>query len=390
MDRALELGIPLVSLLASAGVSLDEGVKSGEEYSRVLMRTAELSGQIPQVACVMGVNIGAPAYSAALQDLVLFNRTRSYLCVSGPGVVKQVLGEDATFASLGGAALHSQETGLANFVDANPENQLRRCQWLLAFLPPNYKEDPLLTAAVAPKNALPKIPMDPQVGFDMNLLIQGLVDGSEFVEYGAARGQAAICGFARLGGYPVGIAANQSLVMSGSLDVSASKKMARFIRICDSYNIPILTLIDAPGFMPGTNEEKNGILQAGADLIYAMRTRSPKLSVVVRKCYGAAAIVLCATRYWRGDLVLALPSAHSAVMGFESVREIKYKDDKRSLAEQKEDYFQNQENPIHSLRMGLVDEIVEPSSLRERLIQHLEILRLKRPSTEAPVREIGT
>lgn len=389
MDRAYELGIPLVSFLSSAGISVDEGVKSGEEYSRVMMATAELSGQIPQIACVMGANIGAPAYSAALQDLVLFNRTRSYLCVSGPGVVKQMLGENATYASLGGFALHAHQTGLANFVDANAENQLRRCKWLLSFLPPNYKDDPDVLEAVSPKQAFPEIPMDPQVPFDMNLLIQGLVDGSEFMEYNNAYGPSALCGFARIGGFPVGVAANQSLAMSGALDVNASKKMARFIRICDSYNIPILTLIDAPGFMPGTNEEKNGILKAGADLIYAMKTRAPKLSVVVRKCYGAAAIVLCATRNWRGDLVLALPSAHSAVMGFDAVKDIIYKNDSRSVEEQKKDYFENQENPAHSLRMGLVDEIIEGKNLRERLIQHLELLRLKRPMAESPVRDIG-
>jgi len=389
MDRALELGIPIVSLLASAGVSLHEGVKSGEEYSRVLMGTTELSGQIPQIACVMGVNIGAPAYSAALQDLVLFNRTRSYLCVSGPGVVKQVLGESATFQQLGGAALHFQETGLANFVDATPELQLRRCQWLINFLPPNWKSEAPILPSAPPLQPLPVVPENPQAPFDMFEFIAGLVDRSELIEYGAGYGAAAICGFVRIGGFPVALIANQSLVMSGSLDVTASRKIARFIRVADASNIPTLTLIDAPGFMPGSFEEKRGILQAGADLIFAMQTRSPKMSVVVRKCYGAAAIVLCATRNWKGDLVLALPTSRNAVMGFEAAQATRYKNDSRSEAEQRQDYFQSQEDLQNSLALGLVDEIVAPEGLRGRLIQHLEILAGKRPNPQSRVRPIG-
>ena len=389
MDRALDLGTPIVSLLSSAGVSIEEGVKSGEEYSRVLMGSAELSGQIPQIACVMGVNIGAPAYSAAVQDFVLGNRTRSYLCVSGPGVVKQMLGENSTFSQLGGASLHFQDTGLMHFVDANPEAQLRRCQWLLSFLPSNCLEEAQPVPPREPQFELPATPLDPKVALDMKAWILGLVDRSEFIEYSSGFGGSALCGYASIGGFPVAIVANQSLVMSGAIGCDAARKMARFIRLSDAYNIPILTLIDAPGFMPGVHEEKNGILQAGAELIYAMKTRTPKLSVVVRKCYGAAAIVLCATRSWRGDLVLALPTAQNAVMGFDAAKDVMYKGDSRPHEELRRDYFETQEHPRNSMRLGLVDEIVQPQDLRKRLGQHLKLLFGKRPQPDPAVREVG-
>ena len=389
MDRALELGIPIISLLSSAGVSLNEGSRSGEEYSRVMMGTVELSGSIPQIACVMGVNIGAPAYSASLQDLVLFHKTRSYLFVSSPGVVKQVLGETTTFAQLGGMQLHSEETGLAHFVDDNYEKLLRRCQWLVSFLPNNYREDPSVMETIAPVEPLPVIPSEAHVAFDITSLIKGIVDESKFMEYSAEFGRSCVCAFARIGGMSVGIVANQSLFKSGALDVQASKKAARFIRICDAYNIPMLTLIDAPGFMPGSEEEKKGILQAGADLIYAMKTRNPKLSVVVRKCYGAAAIVLAQSRNWNGDLVLAFESARNAVMGFEAAKDVVYAKDPRPVEELKQDYFEKHERAQVSLGMGLIDEVVTPQTLRARLIQHLNLLSQKRPNSMPPVRRIG-
>lgn len=389
MDRALELGIPVISLLSSAGVSLEEGSRSGEEYSRVMMRTVELSGSIPQIAVVMGVNIGAPAYSATLQDLVLFNKARSYLFVSSPGVVKLVLGENTTFAQLGGSALHSQETGLAHFVDDNIEKQLKRCKWLVDYLPSNNKEDPERVEVLSPTVSVPEVPSEPQIAFDITTLIRSIVDGSEFMEYSPQFGGACVCAFTRIGGMAVGIVANQSLVKSGALDVAASKKAARFIRICDAYNIPILTLIDAPGFMPGQDEEKNGILQAGAELIYAMKTKSPKLSVVVRKCYGAAAIVLGQSRNWNGDLILAFKGARNAVMGFEAAKEVTYRNDPRPVEELKKEYFEKHERAQVSLSNGLIDEIVEPENLRARLIQHLDLLSRKKPNNMPTTRMIG-
>lgn len=389
MDRALELGIPVISLLSSAGVSIEEGVKSGEEYSRVMMGTVELSGQVPQIAMVMGVNIGASAYSAALQDLVLFNKTRSHLCVSGPGVVKQVLSEDTTFTSLGGVGLHSTETGLAHFVDATVELQLQRCQWLISFLPSNNREDPPLKPSSPPTAPLPEIPAGPQIAFDMNQLVLALVDRSEAMEYSPQFGPSMLCHFARIEGQAVGLISSQSLHLSGALDCDASTKMARFIRICDAYNIPTITLIDSPGFLPGSAQEKKGILQSGAELIYAMRTRTPKLSVVVRKCYGAAAIVLSQTRSWNGDLVLALTTASNAVMGFEAAREVMYRNDPRSEAEQRADYRTKHEDPSVAMSLGLIDEVVAPDQLRARLGQHLLLLRRKRQPPQPRTRVIG-
>lgn len=390
MERAVELGIPLVSLVSSIGISVQEGVTSGDEYSRVLMLSAQLSGVIPQITCVMGVNIGAPAYSASLSDFVLFNRLRSHLCVSPPSVVQTMIGQEATFANLGGSDMHSSKTGLANFVDGTIQQQLDRCRWLLEFLPSHSKEDPPRFSSLEPTGPWPEIPFEPQITFDMALVLKALCDRSFFVEYSAQFGTSMLCAWAHIGGHPVGIIANQSLHLSGAIDHKAADKSARFIKLCDQFNIPILTLIDCPGFMPGVEQESAGILSAGARLIQSMNTRVPKLSVVIRKCYGAAAIVLAQTRKWHGDLVLALPSSRNAVMGFQTAKDIKYKNDTRSDKELEKDYFETQESPDVSFSRGLVDEIVQPKQLRTKLIQHLGFLELKRPNRQRFSREIQT
>ena len=391
MDRCLELGIPLVGLLASPGVSIEEGLPSGDEYSAVLMGHCELSGVIPQFAGVMGVNIGAPAYSASLMDLSLFQKARSYMCVSGPGVVAQALGEKTTYAELGGAMMHAQKTGMAHFVDANTENQLSRLKWLIDFFPSNYREDPEHKPEAAPLKDLPEIPSEPEAAFDMATLIAGLVDRSESIEYSPDFGPSMMTCFARLGGHAVGLVANQSLHLSGALDADASQKCARFVRICDAYNIPILTLIDAPGFMPGSVEEQKGLLRQGALLCQAMCTRVVKMSVTVRKCYGASAIVLGQTRKWRGDLALALDTTRAAVMGFQAAKHLIYKDELGKVDESilKERYRRDFESPEIAYQRGLIDQIVKLKDLRSTLIQHLNILSRKRDKAREPVRGIA-
>lgn len=390
MDKALESGVPVVAFLASPGVSVEHGVLGGDEYAKVLMKNVELSGQIPQFAMVMSVAIGGPAYSATLMDFVLFNRLRSHLMVSSPGVIQKVLGETATLGQLGGWEVHAKKTGLAHFVDETMELQISRLKWLLDFLPSHYQEDPPQGPPLGPRHPLPEIPFDPRVGFDIRPYISGLVDASEWVEYGAPYGPATVTAFARLGGHAVGLIACQSQHLAGSLDCDASHKAARFTRLCDAYNVPIVTLIDSPGFMPGIHEEQKGILRSGAELCRAMLTRVPKLSVVLRKCYGAAAIVLSQTRGWRGDLVLALESSRSAVMGFDAAKEIIYAERMKTESEDdlRRSYFDDFENPIHSYRLGLIDEIIKPDEVRSRLISHLDLLVHQREKKTTPVRGI--
>ena len=387
-ERCRELGIPMIGLLSSPGVSISEGVASGEDYSAVLMGHCELSGVIPQIACVMGANIGATAYSATLMDLTLFQKARSYLCVSGPGVVAEMLGQETTYAELGGAALHASKTGIAHFVDSSAENQLRRARWFIDFFPSNYLEDPPRREPAEPTTPFPEIPSAPEVAFDVTGVISALVDRSEWIEYSSEFGRSMVTAFARLDGRPIGVIASQSLHLAGALDCDAAEKCARFIRVCDSYGIPLLSLVDSPGFMPGVQEESKGLLRKGALLCQAMKTRSPKVSVTLRKCYGAAAIVLSQTRKWRGDLHLSLDSARTAVMGYHAAKRVVFKDRKESDEILKAEYLAKYEAPEIAYRLGFIDQIVAPADLRATLVFHFEILSRKRENRSEPVRGI--
>jgi acetyl-CoA carboxylase carboxyltransferase component len=378
MDRAVELGVPVVAFLASAGVSLEEGLKSGDAYTQVITGNIQLSGVVPQLACVMSVTMGAPAYSATLMDLVLFNRRRSHLMVTGPAVVSRMLGETPTLAELGGSELHAGKTGIADFVDPWPIDQISTLKALLAFLPANRLEDPPRRAALPPRDGMPEIPARAELAFDMASLLAGLLDDSTYLEVGAEHGQALITAFAHLGGFPIGVIANQSLTDSGAIGAAAARKAARFIRICDAYNVPVLNLIDVPGFMPGVAEESAGLLRHGAQLCMAMYTAVPRLSVVVRKCYGAAAFVMLQTRSQEGDVVLALEGSRIAVMGFDAARHVVYADDPRPEDALRDIYYRAYESPRNAFREGFIDEVVSSSEMRPRLIQHLTWLDRKR------------
>jgi acetyl-CoA carboxylase carboxyltransferase component len=379
MERAEELGVPVVAFLASPGVSVSEGLASGEAYTQVITRNIRLSGVVPQLAAVMSVTMGAPAYSATLQDLVLFNQGRSHMMVTGPAVVGRMRGEAPTLAALGGAELHSAQTGICDFVDKRPIDQVARLKALLAFLPSHRLEDPPRARDRPPTAELPALPERPEVAFDMTTLLRGLLDGSAWLEVGEARGGSLITAFAHLGGHAVGVVANQSLVDGGALTAVAAQKGARFIRLCDAYNIPVLNLIDVPGFMPGEEEEAAGLLRHGAALCQAMSTGVPRLSVVVRKCYGAAAFVMLQTRSQDGDVVLALPGSRVAVMGFDAARDMVFADESgHSEATLRARYFDEYESPAVAYRAGLIDEVVAASQLRDRLVRHLGWLARKR------------
>lgn len=385
MEKAGELGVPVVALLASPGVDVQDGLKSGEAYTRVIAANIALSGVVPQLGAVMSVTMGAPAYSCTLMDLVLFNKSRSHLAVTGPSVVREMLGAETTLADLGGSEVHARQTGIAHFVDKNAAEQIERLKWLVAFFPSNRAEPPPRALPALPTAPLPELPARAEQVFDVTKLVDALVDGSQWVEYGKDFGGAIVCAFARIDGHPVGLVANQSAVESGAIGARAAAKAARFIRLCDAYNVPVLTLIDVPGFMPGQKEEQAGLLRHGAQLCAAMQTGVPRISVVVRRCYGAAAFVMMQARSQGGDLVLALEGASIAVMGFRAAKSMVYGAEVEVGAEElRARYRRDYEAPVNAYREGLIDEIVPVERVRDRLALHLAWLARKQvrpPST---------
>lgn len=381
MDKARDLRIPIIAFLASPGISLEENLLSGDEYTEIISRNIHLSGIVPQLAVIVAPTLGAPAYSAVLMDMVFFNKHRSYLMVTSPMVVQQAIGEKVTMGELGGAAIHATVTGIADFVDDSIATQIDHVKNMLAFLPLHTNELPPRYPAQDPVQSMPEIPANPRLPFNILGLIYALVDNSSVIQYKRTYGQAIICGFAHINGFAVGIVANQSIRLSGAIDCDAAQKAAKFIRICDAYSIPILTLIDVPGFMPGKREEQKGLLQHGARLCVAMQTRVPRLSVIIRKCYGAAAFLMMQTRSQNGDLVLALESAHLGIMGKETTKKIQTVDgqivDNKMSQEQSTDRVQIDESLADAYSLGLIDEIINPQQIRRRLAQHLEFVYRK-------------
>lgn len=388
MDRAEELGVPIVALLASAGVSIEEGLASGDAYTRVITGNVRLSGVVPQLGVVMGVTMGAPAYSATLMDLAVLNRARSHLMVTGPAVVERMLGETPTLADLGGSEVHASKTGLADLVLPDVRAQLAAVAALVAFVPSNRLEDPPRVPARPVAGAMPEMPERPDAPFDMHALLDAVVDGGSLIELGERFGPSMITAFARIDGRAVGVLANQSLELAGAIGSDAAHKSARFLRLCDAYNVPIVSFIDVPGFMPGVAEESRGLLRQGAAMCQSMYTSVPRLSVVVRKCYGAAAFVMMQTRSQDGDVVLALPSSRIAVMGFDAAKHVVYPNATEDDATLRARYFDDYESPARAMKQGLVDEVVAQSAIRARLATHLGWLERRRDRTMPTKRHV--
>ncbi|HAT6809242.1 TPA: acetyl CoA carboxylase subunit alpha [Legionella pneumophila] len=377
MDKAEKLRIPIVAFLASPGVSLEENLLSGDEYTQIIARNIRLSGIIPQFAVILAPTLGAPAYSAVLMDLLFFNKHRSYLMVTSPMVVQQAIGEKVTMSELGSATLHATTTGIADFVDDSVTAQINHVKAMLGFFPLHTNEHPPVHSIIEPNHLIPDIPANPRVPFNMLNLIQAVVDNSNVIQYKRTYGQAMICAFVHLHGFAVGVVANQSIRYSGAIDSDAAQKAAKFIRICDAYSIPILTFIDVPGFMPGKREEQKGLLQHGARFCVAMQTRVPRLSVIVRKCYGAAAFLMMQTKSQNGDLVLALETANLGVMGKETTSKVQAMDGQaaqESSQSQLSEKSQIDDSLMEAYSLGLIDEIIQPAQIRSRLASHLEFL----------------
>ncbi len=390
MEMAMKAGAPVIGLNDSGGARIQEGVESLAGYAEIFLQNTLASGVVPQISVILGPCAGGAVYSPALTDFTIMVKDTSYMFITGPNVVKQVLNEDVSFEDLGGASVHASKSGVCHLVADDETQSLMMVRELLSHLPQNNMEDPPFVPAtddpLREEDALDTIvPDSPDKPYDMKEVINLIVDDGLFFEVHEAYGANIVCGYARLGGHSVGIVANQPMVLAGVLDIKASEKAARFIRTCDSFNIPIVTFVDVPGYMPGTDQEHNGIIKSGAKLLYAYcEATVPKLTVTTRKAYGGAYCVM-SSKHIRGDLNLAWPTAEIAVMGPEGAVEIIYRRDlaeaedpvarKQQLAQDYRDAFAN---PYIAASRGFVDDIIEPHETRARLINGLEVLQNKR------------
>jgi propionyl-CoA carboxylase beta chain len=390
MDLALRTGAPVVGLNDSGGARIQEGVASLGGYAEIFLRNTLASGVVPQLSVVLGPCAGGAVYSPAITDFIFMVRGTSHMFVTGPNVVKTVTHEDVDFERLGGADVHACTSGVAHFALDGEAECLAAVRALLDYLPSNNLEtapqrptsDP---AGRRDKALLELVPDEPTKPYDMHEVIRRVVDDSEFLEVHRDYAQNIVVGFARLGGTSVGIVANQPAVLAGVLDIAASLKAARFVRFCDAFNIPIVTFVDVPGFLPGLAQEHGGIIKHGAKLLYAYcEATVPKLTVITRKAYGGAYDVM-SSRHVRGDLNLAWPTAEIAVMGPKGAVEILFKkeieksdDPERSLARREAEYVEKFAHPYIAAGRGYVDDVIDPRDTRPRLIAGLEVLKGKR------------
>jgi len=390
MEMALKNGAPVIGLNDSGGARIQEGVVSLGGYADIFLRNTLASGVIPQISVIMGPCAGGAVYSPAMTDFIFMVRGSSYMFITGPEVVKTVTHEEVTFEELGGADVHAETSGVCHVAADNEADALYLVQKLLSYLPQNNMEDPPFMPtgddALRMEEALDTlVPDDPSKPYDIKEIIRLIVDNGEFFEIQEAFAKNIVIGFANLGGHSIGIVANQPAVLAGVLDINSSEKGARFVRFCDAFNIPILTFVDVPGFLPGTDQEHGGIIRAGSKLLFAYcEATVPKLTVITRKAYGGAYDVM-SSKHIRGDVNLAWPSAEIAVMGPDGAVSIVFR---KELAEadnaekRKEElvaeYRQKFANPYIAASRGYIDDVIEPRETRPRLINALETLTNKR------------
>jgi len=395
MDMALKNGAPLIGLNDSGGARIQEGVVSLGAYADIFLRNTLASGVIPQISAVMGPCAGGAVYSPALTDFIFMVRGSSYMFVTGPDVVKTVTHEDVSFEQLGGAEVHATTSGVCHYVADSEADCLYLIRVLLSYLPQNNLEDPPFVASsddrLRTEEALDAIvPDDPSKPYEIRDIIRLVVDDGAFLEIHERYAPNIVVGFARLGGHSVGIVANQPAALAGVLDINASDKAARFVRLCDSFNVPIITFVDVPGFLPGTGQEHGGIIRHGAKLLYAYcEATVPKITIITRKAYGGAYDVM-SSKHIRGDLNLAWPSAELAVMGPEGAVNTIFRkelaeaeDPTRRRAELVAEYREKFANPYVAASRGYLDDVIVPSMTRPRLINALEMLSNKRDANPA-------
>lgn len=390
MDKALEVGAPIIGLNDSAGARIQEGVSSLAGYGDVFHRNQQASGVVPQISSIMGPCAGGAVYSPAITDFIFMVKDTSHMFITGPDVIETVTGESVTFEELGGATPHTNESGVAHFAVDSEEAALDAIRELLSYLPQNNVEDPPRaephddpTRTDDELNSI--VPDQPQKPYDMTNVITHVMDKDSFFEVQEGFAQNIIVGFARLHGYPVGIIANQPRVNAGTLDIDAADKASRFVRTCDSFNVPLFTFVDVPGFMPGTDQEHNGIIRHGAKLLYAYSEATvPLLTVITRKAYGGAYDVM-ASKHLGADVNYAWPTAEIAVMGPRGAVNILYSDeiDDASNPEERrqeliDEYREEFANPYTATDLGFLDDVIEPPETRPRLVDDLEMLLSKR------------
>ena len=392
MDMALKVGAPLIGINDGAGARIQEGVVSLASYGGIFYRNVKSSGVTPQISVIMGPCAGGAVYSPIMTDFIFMVDQTSYMFITGPDVVKQVTGEDVSQQDLGGARVHTSKSGVAQFVSADDQSALDDVRYLLGFLPSNNLEvAPELETDDPSDRHCPELldilPASSNQAYDIKKVITVVVDDGDFFEYAPAWAGSIVCGFARLGGRSVGIVANQPMVMAGVLDIESSSKAAKFVRTCDAFNIPLITFVDVPGFLPGVDQEHGGIIRHGAKLLYAYcEATVPRISVLVRKAYGGAYVVMD-SKSIGSDLAFAWPSAELAVMGAAGAVEIVYRreltaadDPIARRSELVEEYTEAYCNPWEAASRGIVDDVIDPAETRVKLIAGLELLASKRES----------
>jgi acetyl-CoA carboxylase carboxyltransferase component len=399
MDLALKTGAPVIGLNDGAGARIQEGVVSLASYGGIFWRNVQSSGVIPQISVVLGPCAGGAVYSPAMTDFIFMVRETSHMFITGPDVVKTVTGEDVTLEELGGAASHASKSGVATFVSADEQSCLADVRYLLGFLPQNnLGEAPLVESNDDPMRSCEMLrtilPASANLPYDMKKVIAEVVDDGEFFEYFPNWAKSIVCGFSRIDGHSVGIVGNQPMVLAGVLDIESSEKAARFVRTCDAFNIPIVTFVDVPGFLPGVDQEYGGIIRHGAKLLYAYcEATVPRIQVITRKAYGGAYVVMN-SKSIGADLAYAWPSAELAVMGPQGAVEIVYRRELQQAAdpavrraELVAEYTEKYANPYLAAERGFVDDVIDPAETRIKLVEGLRVLRTKRD--DVPQRKHG-
>ena len=393
MDQAMKVGAPVIGINDSGGARIQEGVKSLAGYAEIFQRNIMASGVIPQISAIFGPCAGGAVYSPALTDFVMMSKENSYMFVTGPKVAKKVTGEDISTADLGGPDVHGKKSGVAHFIADDEEEGMLLIRKLLSYVPQNNLEDPITTECTDPidrKDDLLNdiIPQNPNQPYDVKDVIYSIVDYSEFLEVQRHYAQNIITGFSKFNGMPVGIVANQPNYLAGVLDINSSRKAARFVRFCDAFNIPIVTLVDVPGFLPGSAQETGGIIIHGAKLLFAYGEATvPKITITLRKSYGGAHDVM-GSKQLRSDINYAWPSAEIAVMGPEGavevmegkkISQIENLEERAEYVKQKEDdYREKFANPYDAASYGYIDDVIEPRNTRFRIIRALKTLASKK------------
>ncbi len=384
-NMALKMGAPVIGLNDSGGARIQEGVESLAGYADIFYNNVISSGVIPQISAILGACAGGAVYSPALTDFIFMVNEKSHMFVTGPDVIKTVTHEDVTKEELGGAQTHSTKSGVAHFTGDDEEQTLMMIRELVSFLPSNNMEDPPVKSTIDPSDRTDEklqelVPADPNKPYDMHDIIQSVIDNKHFLEVQPQYAKNIICGFARFAGHPVGVVANQPAHLAGVLDINSSAKAARFVRFCDAFNIPLVTFVDVPGFLPGTAQEFGGIIKHGAKLLYAFSEATvAKITVITRKAYGGAYDVM-SSKHIGADINFAYPTAEIAVMGPEGAINILYRnkftDEERVNAVN--EYREKFANPYKAASLGYIDEIIHPKDTRKKIIGALEMTRNKR------------